>query len=318
MYLNKVKCFSEVMAAESNTGFHQQALSFQSGEIGSSSSQMILMSDYYSHLGMNFDVNNSGIVGGGMLYSGNPTMMTNNNTSSNSPRTSQYGSCSSSFLIDTVPGLKHDTGLAVEWTVEELYKLEEGLIKYANEPRIMKYIKIAATLRDKNVRDVALRCRWITRKRRKPEDYSFGKKVKDRKDKLAEMSSMSNTSASLMGLAPYSLSMYHHVDGDALPSGAALHGTRRLLEENNQALNKISANLSTFKLQDNVDLFFQTKNNLIAILNNMKNMPGIMSQMPPLPVFLNEELASSFSPSSAQPMMFGCKSGIQLKQEPAC
>lgn len=26
----------------------------------------------------------------------------------------------------------------------------------------MKYIKIAATLRDKNVRDVALRCRWIT------------------------------------------------------------------------------------------------------------------------------------------------------------
>ncbi|CAN4080946.1 unnamed protein product [Withania somnifera] len=317
MYLNKVKCFSEVMAAESNTGFHQQALSFQSGEIGSSSSQMILMSDYYSHLGMNFDVNNSGIVGGGMLYSGNPTMMTNNNTSSNSPRTSQYGSCSSSFLIDTVPGLKHDTGLAVEWTVEELYKLEEGLIKYANEPRIMKYIKIAATLRDKNVRDVALRCRWITRKRRKPEDYSFGKKVKDRKDKLAEMSSMSNTSASLMGLAPYSLSMYHHVDGDALPSGA-LHGTRRLLEENNQALNKISANLSTFKLQDNVDLFFQTKNNLIAILNNMKNMPGIMSQMPPLPVFLNEELASSFSPSSAQPMMFGCKSGIQLKQEPAC
>ncbi|KAG5608598.1 hypothetical protein H5410_019879 [Solanum commersonii] len=54
------------------------------------------------------------------------------------------------------------------------------------------------------------------------------------------------------------------------------------------------------KLQDNVDLFFQTKNNLTAILNKMKNMPGIMSQMPPLPVFLNEELASSLLPSSAQ------------------
>ncbi|KAF3652155.1 putative CLAVATA3/ESR (CLE)-related protein 25-like [Capsicum annuum] len=307
------------MAAESNTGFHQQALSFQSGVIGNSSSQMMLMGDYYSHLGMNFDVNNSGLGGGGgMLYSGNPTMMTNNCTSSSSPRTSQYGSCSGSFLIDTVPGLKHDTGLAVEWTIEELYKLEEGLIKYANEPRIMKYIKIAATLRDKNVRDVALRCRWITRKRRKQEDYSLGKKMKDMKDKLAEMSSMSSASASLMSLAPYSLSMYHHGPSDALSSGAALLGTRHLLEENNQALNKISANLSTFKLQDNVDLFFQTKNNLIAILNNMKNMPGIMSQMPPLPVFLNEELASSLSPSSAQPMMFGCRSGIQLKQEPAC
>ncbi|CAN4090397.1 unnamed protein product [Withania somnifera] len=294
------------MDAESNRGFHQQALSFQSGAIGSSSSQMMLMSDYYSHFGLNFDVNNSGVGGG--CY---------NNPSSNCPRTNQYGSCSGSFLLDTVPGLKHDTGLAVEWTVEELYKLEEGLIKYANEPRIMKYIKIAATLRDKNVRDVALRCRWILRKRRKPDDYSFGKRVKDRKDKLEEMSSMSSASASLMSLAPYSLSMYHHVHSDALPSGALL-GTRRLLEENNQALNKISANLSTFKLQDNVDLFYQTKNNLIAILNNMKNMPGIMSQMPPLPVFLNEELASSLSPSSSQPMMFSCRNGIQLKQEPAC
>ncbi|KAM3281392.1 putative protein isoform X2 [Capsicum chacoense] len=316
--MKQCNLFNKVMAAESNTGFHQQALSFQSGVIGNSSSQMMLMSDYYSHLGMNFDVNNSGLGGGGgMLYSGNPTMMKNNCTSSSSPRTSQYGSCSGSFLIDTVPGLKHDTGLAVEWTIEELYKLDEGLIKYANEPRIMKYIKIAATLRDKNVRDVALRCRWITRKRRKQEDYSLGKKMKDMKDKLAEMSSMSSASASLMSLAPYSLSMYHHGPSDALSSGA-LHGTRHLLEENNQALNKILANLSTFKLQDNVDLFFQTKNNLIAILNNMKNMPGIMSQMPPLPVFLNEELASSLSPSSAQPMMFGCRSGTQLKQEPAC
>ncbi|XP_019235777.1 PREDICTED: uncharacterized protein LOC109216100 [Nicotiana attenuata] len=99
---------------------------------------------------------------------------------------------------------------------------------------------------------------------------------------------------------------------------AALLGTRRLLEENNQVLNKISANLSTFKLQDNVDLFFQTKNNLSAILNDMGNMPGIMSQMPPLPVFLNEELASSLLLSPAQPMMFGCRSGIKLKQEPAC
>ncbi|XP_059308915.1 uncharacterized protein LOC132060067 [Lycium ferocissimum] len=131
------------------------------------------------------------------------------------------------------------------------------------------------------------------------------------------MSSKSSASASLMSLAPYSLSMNHHGRGDVMPSGALL-ATRRLLEENNQALNKISANLSTFKLQDNVYLFFQTKNNLTAVLNNMKNMPGIMSQMPPLPVFLNEELASSLLPSSSQPMMFGCRSGIRLKQEPAC
>ena len=38
-------------------------------------------------------------------------------------------SASSSLLLDSVPGLKHDAGLAVEWSVEEQYKLEEGLQK---------------------------------------------------------------------------------------------------------------------------------------------------------------------------------------------
>lgn len=33
--------------------------------------------------------------------------------------------------------------------------------RFGNEPSIMRYIKIAALLRDKTVRDVALRCRWM-------------------------------------------------------------------------------------------------------------------------------------------------------------
>lgn len=119
------------MAAESsNTGFHHQALSFQSGALGSSSSEMILMGNYYNNLGMNFNVNNNGGGGGGMLFSGNPSVMTNSGRSSNNNSVmGQSGGCSSSFLIDSVPGLKHDTGLAVEWTLEEQYKLDEGLIK---------------------------------------------------------------------------------------------------------------------------------------------------------------------------------------------
>lgn len=305
------------MAAESNTGFHHQSLSFQSGVIGSSSSEMMLMGNYYSSLGMNFNVNNNG-GGRGMLYSGNPSVITNSGRSSSNPGMRQSGSCSSSFLIDSVPGLKHDTGLAVEWTPEEQYKLDEGLIKFANEPSIMKYIKIAATLRDKTVRDVALRCRWMTRKRRKQEDYTLGKKVKDRKEKSVEVSVKTGTSsASPLSFIPYSLSSNHRDHGDVTPS-AALLGTRHLLEENNQALNQISANLSTVKLQDNIDLFIRTRNNITTILNDMRNMPGIMSQMPPLPVLLNEELAGSVLPSTTQPMMFAASSGIQLKQEPGC
>lgn len=39
--------------------------------------------------------------------------------------------------------------------------LANEIFRYANEPGIMKYIKIAATLPDKTVRDVAMRCQWM-------------------------------------------------------------------------------------------------------------------------------------------------------------
>jgi hypothetical protein len=39
--------------------------------------------------------------------------------------------------------------------------LTNEIFRYANEPGIMKYIKIAAMLPDKTVRDVAMRCQWM-------------------------------------------------------------------------------------------------------------------------------------------------------------
>ncbi|PPD89537.1 hypothetical protein GOBAR_DD13523 [Gossypium barbadense] len=56
---------------------------------------------------------------------------------------------------------KHEAGFAVEWSIDEQYILEDSLEKYKDEPSIMKYIKFAATLPDKTVRDVALRCWWM-------------------------------------------------------------------------------------------------------------------------------------------------------------
>ncbi|KAJ0038429.1 hypothetical protein Pint_22613 [Pistacia integerrima] len=76
--------------------------------------------------------------------------------------------------------------------------------------------------------------------------------------------------------------------------------TRHLLEQNSQAFSQITANLSRFKLQDNVELFCHTRNNIIAILNDMRDMPGIMSQMPPLPVSINDDLANSILPHTTQ------------------
>lgn len=59
-----------------------------------------------------------------MMFSGNSGML-NNSSGFAKVRTS-----SASSLSDTaIPGLKHDAGLAVEWSVEEQYKLEEGISK---------------------------------------------------------------------------------------------------------------------------------------------------------------------------------------------
>uniref|UniRef100_A0A5B6ZWX3 Uncharacterized protein n=1 Tax=Davidia involucrata TaxID=16924 RepID=A0A5B6ZWX3_DAVIN len=261
---------------------------------------MIPMGNYYG-------VNSTS----GMILSGNSSIINNN------PGMSQAVDSSGSLLLDSVPGLKHDTDLAVEWSVEEQCKLGEGLIKYANEPSIMRYIKIAATLRDKTVRDVALRCRWMTKKRRKQEDHNVGKKVKDRKDKLVESSSKTNVSSvSPLNMAAYPFIMHHRDQSQCMPCEALSGTTRHLLEQNNQILDQILANLSTLKLRDNINLLFRTKNNITAILNDMRDMPGLM-RMPPLPVSINEELANSILPSTTQ-SMFGSSNGIHLKQEPRC
>jgi hypothetical protein len=80
---------------------------------------------------------------------------------------------------------KFVTASPADWTAQEVATLEEGLIRlntlclltaftllhyiyidlilfarYACEPNITKYIKIAAMLPDKTIRDVALRCCW--------------------------------------------------------------------------------------------------------------------------------------------------------------
>jgi hypothetical protein len=80
---------------------------------------------------------------------------------------------------------------------------------------------------------------------------------------------------------------------------AAIGGpTGHLFEHNSQIIGQIRANLAACKLQENTELLVQFKDNIFAILNGMTNMPGIMSQMPPLPVKLNLELADRILPLS--------------------
>ncbi|CAI9296563.1 unnamed protein product [Lactuca saligna] len=228
-------------------------------------------------------------------------------------RMNGIGNSCDSIIVDSVPELKHRAGVAVEWSVEEQYKLEEALLKYANEPGIIRYVKIAATLRNKTVRDVALRCRWMARKRRKHEELSLWKKSKDKKDKLVEFSSKPGVlpPISTFNVAPFSVSMNNRVQTDGNHVEALQGSIRHLLEQNKQVIGQISTNMCALKLQDNVNLFSQMKNNISAILNDMRFIPG-----PPLPVSLNEDLANTILSTKNQTMMFTSSSGMHMKQEP--
>ncbi|XP_026387389.1 uncharacterized protein LOC113282564 isoform X2 [Papaver somniferum] len=305
------------MSTDSNMGYNHDAIlasvlnrhsiSFQSGAVNSSSSsaEMIPMNNSYGGVAGMSNVGNSGT-----------NLMNNNPGFVNSGLNSSGGG---SLNYESVSGLNHDLELAVDWSLPEQSRLEEGLLRYVDEPSIMRYIKIAALLPDKTVRDVALRCRWMTKengKRRKQEERYMGKKVKDRKEKFGESSSQLNLPPSpALNMSSYAL-MAHHMDQSDQISCEVLGGrTRHLLGENIQILSQIKANLETFKIHDNVNLFCHTRNNLAAILNNLRDMPGIMSHMPPLPVSVNEDLVNSILPHTA---MFGSDNGIYMKQEPRC
>uniref|UniRef100_A0A453S5M1 Myb-like domain-containing protein n=1 Tax=Aegilops tauschii subsp. strangulata TaxID=200361 RepID=A0A453S5M1_AEGTS len=152
------------------------------------------------------------------------------------------------------PKYKFVTGSPSDWTPYELSIFQEGLARYAREPTIMKYIKIAAMLPTKTIRDVALRCRWTAGKesrRRKPDEFYAGKRIRDLKEKMIVSTSLANFQmAPPNNLVPFSMSM-HHPGQNSLAANEVLvldNATQHLLEENNQLLNQISANIETFKV----------------------------------------------------------------------
>ncbi|XP_020575132.1 uncharacterized protein LOC110021124 [Phalaenopsis equestris] len=304
------------MAADSNMSFHngvfpssfcnQLVVSFQSGAVNGATGVI------------QGGINSSGGMSGssGMVRGGNPSGVLSNTSSM-----ILQGNSQSSLFLEPMAGLKHDTGLAVDWSYKEQAILHHGLIKYADQPSILKYIKIAALLPEKTVRDVALRCRWMNRKegdkRRKLEEFYTGKKIKDRKEKMVNSSSMENMHQ-LNNVAGYPFMMHPMNHNNHLLTEAPVinDAIRQLFQENAQVFGQIVANLERLKVQDNADLFLRTRNNITAILNSMSGMPGIMSQMPPLPVTINEDLVTSILPNTTQALIFNSPNGINVKQEP--
>ncbi|KAH9554723.1 hypothetical protein CY35_08G077500 [Sphagnum magellanicum] len=202
--------------------------------------------------------------------------------------------------------LLHDVGLSLVWSPTEQSSLEEGLLKsfvgrYAGQKNnLVKYIKLAALLPEKTVRDVALRCVWITKKengkRRKVEEQNALKKTKDKKDKVEAPTRPVAAVAARVPMPMYTPPPPPIDNDDGISKDAIGGPTGHLLEHNVQVIGQIRANLAACKLQENTKLLVQFRDNIFAILNGMTNMPGIMSQMPPLPVKLNSELADRILP----------------------
>ncbi|KAJ8484207.1 hypothetical protein OPV22_016692 [Ensete ventricosum] len=181
--------------------------------------------------------------------------------------------------------LKHNPGLSIEWSAEEQTILEEGLSKYASESIIVRYAKIAMELRYKTVRDVALRCRWLSKKennKRRKEDHNLARKSKDKKEKVTDSAKSSGHLGTRPNVPPYALPMLP-VDEDDISYKAIGGRTGELLENNAETFTKISANFANLRIQDNINLFCQTRGNILAILKDLNDMPEIMKQMPPLP-----------------------------------
>ncbi|KAL3649236.1 hypothetical protein CASFOL_005639 [Castilleja foliolosa] len=198
----------------------------------------------------------------------------------------------------TQTALRHNPGLSLDWSPEEQSVLEDLLEKsapvYASESNIVRYAKISQALRDKTVRDVALRCRWMSKKesgKRRKDDNS--RKSKDKKEKVTDSFPRSSQAANRSDGPPYAQSMTSMDSDDGISFKDIGGAAGQLLEQNAQALDQISANFSACKIHENLNLFCQARNNILSILNDASDMPEIMKQMPPLPVKLNDDLANS-------------------------
>ncbi|KAG5598718.1 hypothetical protein H5410_030088 [Solanum commersonii] len=169
--------------------------------------------------------------------------------------------------------LKHNAYLNNEWTPEEQSVLEELLAKYSSDNKMHCYAQIALQLKDKCLRDVILRCRWMS------------EKLTDLLPKLTNIANQANASPNAQAILP--------MDSDGGIFYQAIGGlTGKLLEQNVQALDQISANFAACKIQENINLLLQTQSNIVNVANNLNDISE-MKRMPPLPVKLNEELANS-------------------------
>ncbi|PHU16198.1 hypothetical protein BC332_17403 [Capsicum chinense] len=213
-------------------------------------------------------------------------------TSNENASTSKGAAVPDKLVIgQTKAALQNNNHIADEWTPEEQSALEELLDKYATENEMHRYAQIAMQLKDKGLRDVILRCIWMSKKGKQRNDH-ISRKNKDKKEKLTDSLPKLTHVANRTNGPTYARAVMP-MDKDGRINYQAIGGPiGQLLQQNAQTLDQISANLDNLKIQENFDLLIQARNNLLKVVNNLNDEPE-MHSMPPLPLKLNEELVNS-------------------------
>lgn len=193
-----------------------------------------------------------------------------------------------SSLIPTTPW-----GVSLEWTDEEQKSLEALMYRYTPERMdpVQRYVRIAAALPRKSVRDVALRVRWTMQqqlKRRAGDQGSAPMGVAGMGPGNPMMSMNPN-----LGIVTPPLLPLQSQDGTQTVDGPIAY----LLDANLSILNQFRTNMASFKVHENTQLLVQFRDNILQILHAMDSMGGVMTQLPPLPVKLNIDMANDFLPT---------------------
>jgi hypothetical protein len=192
-------------------------------------------------------------------------------------------------------------GVSLDWTDEEQKSLESLMFRYTPERMdpVQRYVRIAAALPRKSVRDVALRVRWtneMSLKRRSQDVGNGGRPMHGRGGVMAGgvMASgnpMMPMNPNLGIVTPPLLPL--QAEGSQTVDGPIAY----LLDANLSILNQFRTNMASFKVHENTQLLVQFRDNILQILHAMDSMGGVMGTLPPLPVKMNVDLANEFLPS---------------------
>lgn len=181
------------------------------------------------------------------------------------------------------------------WSPDEQQTLEAQKRSFEARPELtslQRYTLAAAELPAKSIRDVALRVKWMSRKetgkRKKAPGGEEAPSKPGKRPVLAEKAARGGAGG--RGGA-----------GNAGAGKGDLGTTEKYLHHNLKLIEEIKRNMAACKVAENTEVLGRIRDHIMAILASMGSMPGIMRQMPPLPIQLDLELANRILPPPKPP-----------------